>query len=116
MRICDPRVGIVRDGHEPNEAEKQRPCCMPIKPVHVISSPTTGESRRFSKPRSLVRNFPRQFAVARRRVPAGATDYLARISPLIMSPPCTQAPVETQAPGLFPPCFGQLVCRRRRIM
>jgi hypothetical protein len=29
----------VRDGHEPNEAEEQRPCCVPIEPVHVISSP-----------------------------------------------------------------------------
>jgi hypothetical protein len=39
MRICDPRVGIVRDGHEPNEAEEQRPCRVPIEPVHAISSP-----------------------------------------------------------------------------
>src|SRR6267142_986018 len=39
MRICDLRVGIVRGGHEPNEAEEQRPCCVPIEPVHVISSP-----------------------------------------------------------------------------
>src|SRR5712675_1353044 len=39
MRICDLRVRIVRDGHEPNEAEEQRPCCVPIEPVHVISSP-----------------------------------------------------------------------------
>src|SRR6267378_8028004 len=29
----------MRDGHEPNEAEEQRPCCVPIEPVHVISSP-----------------------------------------------------------------------------
>ena len=39
MRICDLRVRIVRDGHEPNEAEEERPCCVPIEPVHVISSP-----------------------------------------------------------------------------
>jgi len=39
MRICDLGVGIVRDGHEPNEAEEQRPCCVPIEPIHVISSP-----------------------------------------------------------------------------
>jgi hypothetical protein len=39
MRICDLRVRIVRDGHEPNEAEEQRPCYVPIEPVHVISSP-----------------------------------------------------------------------------
>ena len=39
MRICDLRVRIVRDGHEPNEAEEQRPCCVPIEPVHVISWP-----------------------------------------------------------------------------
>src|ERR1700687_4357732 len=39
MRICDLRVRIVCDGHEPNEAEEQRPCCVPIEPVHVISSP-----------------------------------------------------------------------------
>src|SRR6266436_944370 len=39
MRICDLRVRIVRDGHEPNEAEEQRPCCVPIEPVHAISSP-----------------------------------------------------------------------------
>src|SRR6267142_451681 len=39
MRICDLRVRILRDGHEPNEAEEQRPCCVPIEPVHVISSP-----------------------------------------------------------------------------
>jgi hypothetical protein len=39
MRICDLRVRIVRDGHEPNEAEEQRPRCVPIEPVHVISSP-----------------------------------------------------------------------------
>lgn len=39
MRICDLRVRIVRDGHEPNEAEEQRPGCVPIEPVHVISSP-----------------------------------------------------------------------------
>jgi len=39
MRICDLRVRVVRDGHEPNEAEEQRPCCVPIDPVHVISSP-----------------------------------------------------------------------------
>ena len=39
MRVCDLRVRIVRDGHEPNEAEEQRPCCVPIEPVHVISSP-----------------------------------------------------------------------------
>ena len=39
MRICDLRVRIMRDGHEPNEAEEQRPCCVPIEPVHVISSP-----------------------------------------------------------------------------
>ena len=38
MRICDLRVRIVRGGHEPNEAEEQRPCCVPIEPVHVISS------------------------------------------------------------------------------
>jgi hypothetical protein len=37
MRICDPRVGIARDGHEPNDAEEQRPCRVPIEPVHVIS-------------------------------------------------------------------------------
>jgi len=37
MRIRDPRVGIVRDGHEPNEAEEQRPCRVPIEPVHVVS-------------------------------------------------------------------------------
>jgi hypothetical protein len=37
MRIRDPRVGIVCDGHEPNEAEKQRPCRVPIEPVHVVS-------------------------------------------------------------------------------
>src|SRR5258708_16456529 len=29
----------MRNGHEPNEAEEQRPCCVPIEPVHVISSP-----------------------------------------------------------------------------
>ena len=39
MRICDPRVSIVRDGHEPNEAEEQRPCRVPIEPVHVIPPP-----------------------------------------------------------------------------
>src|ERR1700704_6957480 len=39
MRIRDLRIRIVRDGHEPNEAEEQRPCCVPIEPVHVISSP-----------------------------------------------------------------------------
>src|SRR5713101_7294408 len=39
MRIRDLRVRILRDGHEPNEAEEQRPCCVPIEPVHVISSP-----------------------------------------------------------------------------
>ena len=38
MRICDLRVRIVRNGHEPNKAEEQRPCCVPIEPVHVISS------------------------------------------------------------------------------
>jgi hypothetical protein len=36
MRICDPRVRIVRDGHEPNEAEEQRPSRVPIEPVHMI--------------------------------------------------------------------------------
>ena len=36
MRIRNPRVGVVRDGHEPNEAEEQRPCRVPINPVHVI--------------------------------------------------------------------------------
>jgi hypothetical protein len=36
MHICDPRVRIVRDGHEPNEAEEQRPCRVPVEPVHVI--------------------------------------------------------------------------------
>ena len=36
MRICDPRVRIVRDGHEPNEAEEQRPCRVPVEPVHAI--------------------------------------------------------------------------------
>jgi hypothetical protein len=39
MRIYDLRVRIVRDGHEPNKAEEQRPCRVPIEPVHVISSP-----------------------------------------------------------------------------
>ncbi len=39
MRICDLRIRIVRDGHKPNEAEEQRPCCVPIEPVHVTSSP-----------------------------------------------------------------------------
>jgi hypothetical protein len=39
MRIYDLRVRIVCDGHEPNEAEEQRPCGVPIEPVHVISSP-----------------------------------------------------------------------------
>jgi hypothetical protein len=39
MRICDLRVRIVRDGHEPNEAKEQRPGCIPIEPVHVNSSP-----------------------------------------------------------------------------
>src|SRR5258706_14282213 len=29
----------MRNGHEPNEAEEQRPCCVPIEPVHVTSSP-----------------------------------------------------------------------------
>jgi hypothetical protein len=33
------RVRIVRDGREPNEADEQRPYCVPIEPVHVISSP-----------------------------------------------------------------------------
>src|ERR1700730_10784496 len=37
MRICDPCVGIVRDGYEPNDAEEQRPRGVPIEPVHVIS-------------------------------------------------------------------------------
>jgi len=37
MRVCDLRVRIVRDGHEPNEAEEQRPCRVPIEPVHVVS-------------------------------------------------------------------------------
>lgn len=37
MRIRDPRVGIVRDGHEPNDAEEQRPCRVPIEPVHMVS-------------------------------------------------------------------------------
>ena len=36
MRIRDLRVRIVRDGHEPNEAEEQRPRCVPIDPVHVV--------------------------------------------------------------------------------
>jgi hypothetical protein len=27
---------MVRDGHEPNEAEEQRPCCVPIDPVHAV--------------------------------------------------------------------------------
>jgi len=27
----------VRDGHEPNDAEEQRPCRVPIEPVHVVS-------------------------------------------------------------------------------
>src|ERR1700730_17063537 len=36
MRIRDLRIRIVRDGHEPNEAEEQRPCCVPIDPVHVV--------------------------------------------------------------------------------
>jgi hypothetical protein len=35
MRIGDPRVRILGDGHEPNQAEEQRPCGVPIKPVHV---------------------------------------------------------------------------------
>src|SRR5258705_3653501 len=39
MRVCDLRVRIVRDGHEPNEAEEQRPCRVPIEPVHVTTSP-----------------------------------------------------------------------------
>src|SRR5713101_3304755 len=46
MRIRDLRVRIVRDGHEPNKAEEERPCCVPIEPVHVISSPKTVESRK----------------------------------------------------------------------
>jgi hypothetical protein len=45
MLICDPRARIVRNGHEPNEAEKQRPCCVPIEPVHVISSPKDRRER-----------------------------------------------------------------------
>jgi hypothetical protein len=39
LRIRDPRVWFIRDGHEPNEAEEQRPCRAAIEPVHTISSP-----------------------------------------------------------------------------
>src|SRR5262245_57295054 len=42
MRICDPRIRIVRDGHEPNEAEEQRPRCVPIEPVHEPTSLYSG--------------------------------------------------------------------------
>jgi hypothetical protein len=35
MRICDPRVSIVRDGHEPNEAKEQRPCLRRLGVVRV---------------------------------------------------------------------------------
>lgn len=45
MRICNLRVRIVRDGHEPNEAEEQRLCRVPIEPVHVISSPKDRRDR-----------------------------------------------------------------------
>src|ERR1700730_15782297 len=41
MRIRNPRIGMARDGHEPNEAEEQRPRRVPVKPVHVNSSPKT---------------------------------------------------------------------------
>ena len=46
MRIRNPRVGMARDGHEPNEAEEQRPRRVPVKPVHVNSSPNTVETNK----------------------------------------------------------------------
>src|SRR5205085_5141217 len=50
MRVRNRRLVIVRDGHEPNEAEEQRPCCVPIDPVHVISSPKRAvENRKFTR-------------------------------------------------------------------
>src|SRR5437879_5947078 len=44
MRIRDPCVGVARDGHEPNEAKEQRPCGVPVEPVHVTSSRKAVES------------------------------------------------------------------------
>src|SRR5258708_2824157 len=39
MRIWERGLRRGCDGKEPNEAEEPCPCCVPIDPVHVISSP-----------------------------------------------------------------------------
>src|SRR6266436_1063969 len=101
MRICNLRVRIVRDGHEPNEAEEQRPCCVPIEPVHVISSPkdrreqegyqNSGSSVKIAgvtsqvsillpAPSPRLRHFATPFPMAKHRVPDRATDHLVRRS------------------------------------
>jgi hypothetical protein len=68
MRICDLRVRIVRDGHEPNETEEQRPCCVPIEPVHVISSPKgRREQERYQNSGSFDENGWGDFASANPR-------------------------------------------------
>src|SRR5258708_23115743 len=50
VRIRDLRVRMVRDGHEPNEAEEQRPPCVPIDPVHVVPRLRSSTCLAFSWP------------------------------------------------------------------
>src|SRR5229473_4058210 len=139
MRVCDLRIRIVRDGHEPNEAEEQRPCRVPIEPVHVISSPKDRREQAqvpiyyIARARLSSRDMMTRSHIALRwplaspsasaiiatpsafsaTVPDGATSGTrsSKIS-VIMLPPCAQAPVKALVPGLLPPCSRQLYSSR----
>src|SRR6267142_4729815 len=115
----------MRDGHEPNEAEEERPCCVPIEPVHVISSPkdrreqegyqNSGSSVKIAgvtsqvsillpAPSPRLRHFARPFPMAKHRVPDRATDHLARRSRSSRH----LLALKHLVPGLLPPYPRQL--------
>jgi hypothetical protein len=108
MCIRDLYVGIVRDGHEPHEAEEQRPCCVPIDPVHVITSPKDVESRKAYQGSGLLEMAETSQARASDGSPC------AKIA-IITPPPCAQAPVKALVPGLLPPYWQQFYSLRAHL-
>src|ERR1700730_9123471 len=124
MRICDLRVRIVRDGHEPNEAEEERPCCVPIDEQLILSSPKDRREQEgyqnSGSPSANTIAAPSAFCDT---VPDGETSGTrssnrspcAKIS-VIMPPPCAQAPVKALVPGLLPPYSRQLYSPRTLVL
>jgi hypothetical protein len=136
--IAQMRIRIVRDGHKPNEAEEQRPCCVPIEPVHVISSQkdrreqegyqNSGSSVKIAGVTSQVsllafcQHHRRAFGILRhcsrwRNIGYPIEQQITLCEDLgHHPPPCAQAPVKALVPGLLPPYSRQLYSPRTLVL